>query len=166
MPGKIPESGDPQRDALVRQIFGLYDLTRNRSMELVGPAPLPPDLTMQQIRCLGELIHTPGITVHALAGRLGVSTPTASGLVERLAEKGLVERHDDEADRRVRRLHVTRDGLTMMGLMESLFDRVLRAIVNELSMDDLDTIRASSLVMLDAMARALVTLRAQDEAGD
>ena len=79
MPGKIPESGDPQRDALVRQIFGLYDLTRNRSMELVGPAPLPPDLTMQQIRCLGELIHTPGITVHALAGRLGVSTPTASG---------------------------------------------------------------------------------------
>jgi DNA-binding MarR family transcriptional regulator len=163
--GKIPVSGDPERDALVRQIFGLYDLTRSRSMELVGPMPLPPDLTMQQVRCLGEIVHTPGIPVHELALRLGVSTPTVSGLVERLAEKRLVERHDDEVDRRVRRLHVTEEGLRTIGLMESLFDRVLRAIVNELSIDDLDVLRVSSQVMLDAMARALVTMRAQDALG-
>ena len=83
-----------------------------------------------------------------------VSAPTASGLVERLVEKGLVSRMDDADDRRVRRLHPTEAGLDVMRDMDSMFGRALGVVLHRLTADDLDLLCRSARAMLAALERA------------
>jgi DNA-binding MarR family transcriptional regulator len=47
-----------------------------------------------------------------LSSRLGGHASTATGLADRLAARGLVERHEDAADRRVKRVSLTAAGAT------------------------------------------------------
>jgi len=152
---KLPPSGDAERDRLLADIFSLHDRVRARSLELVGPMELPADLTMQQLRVLGMIAQEPGLTGHDLGTQLGVSAPTASGLVERLAEKGLVERAEDAGDRRVRRLHLTPAGVRTLAGVDSMFGKLLEAVVPPIPTEDLAAIRAGSEAMLRAVERAL-----------
>lgn len=67
-------------------------------------------LTIQQWKVL-LLVHLEGsLGGHDLAERLGVTAPTVSGVVDRLAERGLVARLADPQDRRVRRVRLTAAG--------------------------------------------------------
>lgn len=133
---------------LLRHNMQVHDL----AIGLVG-LPTPPDLTMQQVRVLSHVIKQPGISQQELGGFLAVSAPTASGLVERLTDKGLILRTDDAVDRRVRRLHATEAGLDVMRQMDSMFQRVLQVVLDELSLDDLDVLRRASRAMVDALQR-------------
>ena len=83
-----------------------------------------------------------------------MSAPTASGLIDRLVEKGLVNRVDDAEDRRVRRLHATELGLDVIRQMDSMFGRALGVLIKHLSLEDLELLRQSSLTMLGALERA------------
>ena len=66
------------------------------------------DLTMPQLKAL-FLAHAPGGASHSeIARALGVGVSTVTGIVDRLVEHGLVERHADPADRRLSRVVVTR----------------------------------------------------------
>ena len=148
----MPELGlDPEREALVRELFELNSLVHDRAVGLVGPMPVPPELTMQQERVLGHVAKRPGISGHELGTLLGVSAPTASGLVERLVEKRLIVRSDDLQDRRVRRLHPTETGLEVIRQMDSMFGRALGVVIQRLSRDDLDLLCRGSRAMLNAL---------------
>jgi len=145
---------DDERAAVVHQLFELNSRVHDRAVGLVGPMPLPPDLTMQQVRVLDHIAKDPGIAGHELGERLGVSAPTASGLIDRLAEKGLIIRVDDRDDRRVRRLHPTELGLDVIRQMDSMFGRALGVVIQLLSMEDLELLLRGSRAMLDALERA------------
>ncbi|MGC3994959.1 MAG: MarR family transcriptional regulator [Propionicimonas sp.] len=150
----LPELGlDDERAALADELFALNLRVHDRAMGLVG-MPAPPDLTMQQLRVLGHVAQQPGISGNELGRLLGVSAPTASGLVERLVEKGLVSRVDDADDRRVRRLHATEAGLDVMRDMDSMFGRALGVVLTLLSAADLTLLCQGSRAMLDALDRA------------
>ena len=123
-------------------------------MRLVGQMQLPPDLTMQQVRVLGHVAKDPGISGHELGDRLGVSAPTASGLIDRLVEKGVITRVDDPDDRRVRRLHPTELGLDVIRQMDSMFGRALGVVIQLLTLEDLELLLKGSRAMLDALERA------------
>ena len=125
----------------------------DRAIGVVGPMPMPPDLTMQQVRVLGSVVKEPGLSGHELGERLGVSAPTASGLIERLVEKGLIVRVDDPVDRRVRRLHPTDDGMTVIRDMDSMFSRTLGAVIQLLSLEDLELMHRTFRAMLAALER-------------
>jgi DNA-binding MarR family transcriptional regulator len=144
---------DEERAAKAQELFGLNSKVHDLAMSVVGPMPAPPDLTMQQLRVLDHVVKNPGISGHELGELLGVSAPTASGLVERLVEKGLIQRIDDADDRRVRRLHPTESGLDVMRQMDSMFGRALGVVLQELSADDLDLLCASARAMLAALDR-------------
>ena len=150
-----PPTGDPQRDAVLAEILALHDRLRELSMELIGPVDLPPDLTMQQLRVLGTVAHEPGLTGHELGARLGVSAPTASGLIDRLVDKGVLERTEDAADRRVRRLHLTEQGARVLGCLDDSLGRLFQAVLPPISNDGLRTIKEASEVMLHAVETAL-----------
>jgi DNA-binding MarR family transcriptional regulator len=47
-----------------------------------------------------------------LAARLGGHASNATGIADRLAARGLVERHEDSGDRRVKRVALTSEGAT------------------------------------------------------
>lgn len=145
---------DPERAAVVQELFDINSRVHDRAIGLVGPMPLPPDLTMQQVRVLSHITKDPGITGHQLGERLSVSAPTASGLIDRLVEKGLVTRVDDAVDRRVRRLHATELGLDVIREMDSMFGRVMGVVIQLLSLEDLELLLRGSRAMLDALERA------------
>lgn len=72
-------------------------------------------LTLPQLRVLFELRAQPGTTTNVLARHLGLSMPTVSGLVDKLARAGLVERGQRAEDRRVIPLMLTAEGLATVG---------------------------------------------------
>lgn len=149
-----PDFGlDDERAPLATELVALNRQVHDRTMRLVGPLPTPVDLTMQQFRVLGHVLRQPGISGNELGSVLGVSAPTASGLVERLVEKGLITRIDDAGDRRIRRLHPTEAGLDVMRQMDSMFERALGAVLQVLSVDALDLLCRSARTMLDALDR-------------
>ncbi len=145
---------DAERAAVVQELFETNSKVHDRAVGLVGPMPLPPDLTMQQVRVLSHIAKDPGITGHELGERLGVSAPTASGLIDRLVEKGLVTRVDDTEDRRVRRLHPTELGLDVIRQMDSMFGRALGVVIQRLSLEELQLLLRGAQAMLDALERA------------
>lgn len=110
---------------------------------------------MQQFRVLGFVVKDPGMTGHELGESLGVSAPTASGLVDRLVEKGLLERVDDATDRRIRRLHITEEGMALTRQLDSLLQRAMVEVIKNMTVEDLEIMRASARAMLSAMERTL-----------
>ncbi len=145
---------DVERAAVVRELFETNSRVHDRAVGLVGPMPLPPDLTMQQVRVLSHITKDPGITGHELGERLSVSAPTASGLIDRLVEKGLVTRADDALDRRVRRLHPTELGIDVIRQMDSMFGRALGVVIQRLSLEELQLLLRGAQAMLDALEGA------------
>jgi DNA-binding MarR family transcriptional regulator len=59
------------------------------------------------------------IPMSRLAEELDVALPNAIGIINRMAERGLVARAHDETDRRVVRVDLTDEGRRLIGEMES-----------------------------------------------
>ncbi|MBK8461317.1 MAG: MarR family transcriptional regulator [Micropruina sp.] len=147
-----------ERDWLSEQISVLEARMRARAWEFAGPMPLPPDLTFQQLRVVNVLMATPGMTGHELGQALGVSAPTASGLVERLVEKDLLERRSDDSDRRVRRLFLTERARDIVNEMDSSTRRLFARLLGFLEVDDLHA-------LVRVYRALLVAMDAGEEAG-
>ena len=148
-----PEGLDPERARRMREMTELNAAVHERAMRLVGPLPVPVDLTLQQLRALMEVAKDPGLAGHTLGGRLGVGAPTASGIIDRLVEKGLVQRTEDPDDRRVRRVTLTEAGQEQVLTMDSIFGRLMGEVAQSLSLDDMDLLVRASQTLLSALDR-------------
>ena len=78
------------------------------------------DLTMAQLRALGQIRRWGRMTGRDLAGRLGVTPGTVVPLIDRLEGQGYLRRVTDAQDRRLTWLEVTPTG-------EELFRRMFSA---------------------------------------
>jgi DNA-binding MarR family transcriptional regulator len=154
-----PATGDAHRDALIREIFEIREELRSRFVTLLEPMAFPPDLTMRQLHVLLSIANTDGLTVHELGARFGIAAPTASGLIDRLVDKGLVTKLPDPSDRRIRRLELTDAGHETLTQLDSAFSRILGESISRLERDELTTLRDYSAMLLKAADRF------QDEAG-
>ena len=56
----------------------------------------------------------PGLDQRTLAGRIGFDTSTLGSVIDRLEARGLVVRSNSPTDRRVRLLHLTDAGITLL----------------------------------------------------
>jgi DNA-binding MarR family transcriptional regulator len=65
------------------------------------------NLTGPQQSVMHALVHSDGMSLKELSAHLGLAHSTVSGIVDRLQERGLVERRVDKADKRITRLAVT-----------------------------------------------------------
>jgi DNA-binding MarR family transcriptional regulator len=66
------------------------------------------NLTGPQQSVLHALVQSGDMSLKELSAHLGLAHSTVSGIVDRLQERGLVERQTSETDRRVTRIGVTR----------------------------------------------------------
>jgi DNA-binding MarR family transcriptional regulator len=64
-------------------------------------------LTFQQVSAVSVLYNRGALSLKELSRELGLSHSTASGIVDRLAKRGLVSRTVDAKDRRITRIGVT-----------------------------------------------------------
>lgn len=88
-------------------------------------------LSRAQWRVLSAISGRPGLTQTELAEMVGVGRAPAGKIVDRLQAKGWVERRNDAADRRINRLHITRDFRPIAEPTRTISD----AIINELLAD-------------------------------
>jgi DNA-binding MarR family transcriptional regulator len=80
------------------------DLLRNPFADAAGSG-----LTGPQVTVMACLVSAGPLTLTELSHQLGMSHSTASGIVDRLQERGLVRRTPDSEDRRRTRITVTVD---------------------------------------------------------
>jgi DNA-binding MarR family transcriptional regulator len=112
----------------------------------LGRPEVPPwvtatDLTFGQLRLLFRLRHEGPTSMTQLAHLLGASTPTTTGVVERVERHGLVAREHRDDDRRVVDCRLTEAGAALAvevdGLRVDAMRRVL-ALLDEKELADLD----------------------------
>ncbi len=107
-------------------------------------------LTMQQLKLM-VVLHRDGPTSsHALADELAVSTPTVSGMVDRLADRGMLTRSTDARDRRVRLVALTDEGDRMVASVHEAGWRIGRDVMERMQLADLQALAQG----VQALARA------------
>ncbi|WP_245967062.1 MarR family winged helix-turn-helix transcriptional regulator [Sphaerisporangium album] len=111
----------------------------DRSMPLLAL-----NLTMQQLKVTLILAGRGSASGQELAHTLGTGLGTVTGIVDRLVAQGLVSRHEDPHDRRIRRIRLTDAGIRMT---EELADAGLAGYRRLLDALDLDTLRQLEHVM-------------------
>ncbi|MEW9550616.1 MarR family winged helix-turn-helix transcriptional regulator [Nonomuraea sp. NPDC050783] len=105
------------------------------------------NLTMRQLKVVMLLSASGSASGQELAAGLGVGLGTVTGIVDRLVAQGLVSRHEDPHDRRVRRVELTPAGAAFLEEVSNVGSRQMRRIMDHL---DTETLRA-----LDQVTRAI-----------
>lgn len=97
------DSGDVTLDDTVRELLRLMPRLVARAKRIPAPAPLRDyDLAPRHLSLLSYLLFDGPLTISELAQRLDVAPTTVSLIVSELTGKGVLVRHQDEADRRRR----------------------------------------------------------------
>jgi DNA-binding MarR family transcriptional regulator len=114
-----------------------------------------PSVTMQQLRVMMILYAEGPTRVSMLANRLNVSTPTITGILDRLVRQNLTYRDDDPRDRRVVLNALTDHGRAVIEQIQAIDSAKLALAIETLSDEDQQAI-VSALntlaVAVDAVA--------------
>lgn len=126
------------REALIEQaIEGLNALMSYRRRAMCEQ-PLLRHVSMPQFYVLMTLQERGPMTVSELAGLLNVSPPSASALLDRIEEHGLIERVRDIDDRRVVRVHLLPEGRKMVEELSGMKREHLVGLFDSMSDEDLE----------------------------
>jgi len=107
--------------ALTRRIQRYYN---NRFTEL--------NITLGQSFVLFHLLEADGNSVKNIAAAVQLDPPAITGLVDRLAKEGFVERQADRDDRRTTKIYLTdrgREVAAQAGLIATEFNEAMQKIV-------------------------------------
>ncbi|MGH6747513.1 MarR family transcriptional regulator [Novosphingobium sp. PhB55] len=96
------------------------------------------DLTSVQYAALLTLRDHPGLDQQTLAGMIAYDRVTIGGVIDRLVQKGLVDREVSPTDRRARVLMLSSAGLVTLDIAEPWVDKVQDDLVVHLSRDERD----------------------------
>ena len=131
----------------------LADLIQERMTRLRYAEEWPDtELTMPQMRTLALLLANPH-RMSEVAASLGISLQAATSLIDRMVDKGLVERANDPADRRVVICRLTPTGRDEIERMYGTSRSRMAMLVEVLSDAELDTVVAAFEIMADAAGR-------------
>ncbi|HVA22538.1 MAG TPA: MarR family transcriptional regulator [Candidatus Micrarchaeia archaeon] len=95
-------------------------------------------LTMTQVRVLFRLHRLGHATVGQIADALRITPSTATGLVERLVQHGVVRRQGREGDRRVVEVGLTESGERAVAQLSRIEGGAIRQALAELPAADVD----------------------------
>jgi DNA-binding MarR family transcriptional regulator len=107
-------------------------------------------LSLIHLNVLAALEAEGPMSMSRLAESLDVSVASATGIIDRMEKRGIVERRHSESDRRIVEVHLTPTGLGIFSLMDTERRARLQRLVELMSDDDL----AALLVGLRAFRAA------------
>jgi len=127
--------GDRENEEIVGLFFAVMRRFRGHFLASIAEE----GITESQAHAMRQLAQP--ISQRELAGCLGYDTSNITGIVDKLEERGLVERRIGATDRRVKNLVLTADG---HALMDRLSRRLLRGnpVLDQLSEKDRTALRA------------------------
>lgn len=138
--GKQPVTAT--RTALLDQILTLEMQIAHAALPDQTSSMLEQQLTIQQVRGLLVLQQREGISSQEFARLLGVQPNVATGIIQRLVERELVQRDEDPTDRRVRRLSLAPAGQALLREMMMAGMAARHRLLDRLSDDRLTTLLA------------------------
>ena len=100
-------------------------------------------ISMTHLHILWVLEHHGDVTMTRLAELLDVSLSNATGLIDRMAERGLVDRVRVENDRRVVLVRPSADGARIRDEIEALKQDRMRSILGRLERAQLERVLAA-----------------------
>lgn len=98
------------------------------------------DLTVPQFRALAFINHNKGSSLCEVSVHMGLTSPSASALVDGLIERGMMTREEHPDDRRRVRLDVTSRGRTILETSTIGTMAYLAKKLNNVSADDREVI--------------------------
>lgn len=153
MPEDVKEK--KRQTSLSSDYTPLYqDVARFRAI-LFDALLKPHDMTMSQGWVLVHLVRENGLRQSELADRLEVATVTTSKLIDRLEERGYVERRADPEDRRSNRVFATDKAKSLVKIMTQTIFEVDKVADVGIDPEDLKTTLKVLHVMRDNLRRAL-----------
>jgi DNA-binding MarR family transcriptional regulator len=110
------------------------------------------ELTMPQFRVL-DLLGAGPQRMGDIAGAVGASLQATTSLIDRLTDKGLVERQHDTVDRRVVTCHITPTGRTEIERIYRLGQARTELLTDVLTDDELERVIAGFATLAEAALR-------------
>ena len=98
------------------------------------------DLTSVQFAALDAIIATPGIDQAGVAAAIAYDRATIGGVIDRLEQKGLVERSVAKHDRRARAVRVTQQGQQLFQSVLPIIRKLQDDVLGGLNHDEKDTL--------------------------
>ncbi len=98
-----------------------------------------PELTLPRFDLLANLERSDGQTLAALSRSMLVTAGNLTGMVDRAARDGLVERRADPTDRRAWRVHITQKGQRAFAAVQRRHARGVARLFAALSPAELST---------------------------
>jgi 4'-phosphopantetheinyl transferase len=109
-------------------------------------------ISMAQLNILYTLQRNGEMPMSRLAELLNVSLSSATGLIDRIEERGYVERTRVPEDRRIVKIRVTSDGLRMLDAIDALSDELLRDVLGRLAPSKLGGVAEAASALRQALA--------------
>ena len=134
----------------IQDILYLQDeLIRHRSMWDIEPW-LGLDMSTPQFKALILIYEEEGVRMRELARRLGGSFSNATVLVDRLVDRGLVERMADSQDRRVVLVRVTKNGQRFVEELVTSWRSLSPSLLKALDSGDLTKVSEALRLLVKA----------------
>ncbi len=92
---------EPQKEKMIENILRLTDKAFQEWLPMLPKEWLHIDITTSQLKVVLLIFISGHIRMSDIASELGVSLATATGVVDRLVERGMLIREGDPEDRRV-----------------------------------------------------------------
>lgn len=119
-------------------------------------------VSMSQLHVMSMLDRHGDMPMSRLAEMVDVSLSNATGLVDRMEERGFVERVRVPDDRRVVLVRITETGRRMVDDIEVLRAETLRTVLDRLDPGQLDGIARATADLRDALAAVAAAPGATD----
>lgn len=107
------------------------------------------NLAPQTLQILGALWHHGKLTMTSIGNHLSVSKPHVTALVDKLISEELVERLNDERDRRIIYIQLTEKGRVTFKEVKAIMAESLRTELLHLEADKLNQMQQSAAVIND-----------------
>jgi MarR family transcriptional regulator, organic hydroperoxide resistance regulator len=107
-------------------------------------------VSMTHLHVLSMLDHHGELTMSHLADLLGVSMSNATGLIDRMEERGFVVRARDREDRRVVFVRLAEGGRQQLNDVQILREELMEKILARLDSDQLQRVSAALISLRNA----------------
>jgi DNA-binding MarR family transcriptional regulator len=141
----------PAADDLREQIIADFRVTIGAMKCAMSERLVRLGISMAQLHILYTLQRDGLMTMSRLADVLGVSLSNASGLVDRLEERGYIERTRVAEDRRIVLVRVTEAGTRMLQENDALSDGLMRDVLGRLDPAELPVIARATAEVRSAI---------------
>lgn len=140
------------REAQVQRLIALME----RISQQMRPDPIEQwpeeELTLPQMRTLGILSRGPA-RMGDIASHLGSSFPATTSMIDRLVEKGLVNRAHSTLDRRVVTCELSPRGTEVLDSFWNIQRHQARAMTAVMSLEEISTVIDALEILLESQTR-------------